>query len=164
VKATCESIDTTRRWTDNCPLPVLAVAFLLTLWACSMPMAGVYGMPFFGHVFRGSQALAISLVMITVSLGLAWAAYKQSIVAWWGTIVLVLVYWLSAAVTFSRLSLIELYEQMGMSEKQLELMRGMDFPPAWVMLAAFVVSGSIFLGFMMYTKKFFTGNTTYRGA
>jgi hypothetical protein len=56
VKATCEARDPVRRWTDACPLPVLAVS----IWAtCSAPLflimicTGYKVMPFFGLLLTG---------------------------------------------------------------------------------------------------------------
>ena len=49
VKATCELWDPQIRWTDKCPLPVLALSLVAGLSAAWMPLAGFYGwiVPFF---------------------------------------------------------------------------------------------------------------------
>src|SRR5438034_406184 len=56
VKATCESYDPMVRWTDHCPLPVLAVSLWLTFSALMMlVMAVVYKgiLPMFGSFVAG---------------------------------------------------------------------------------------------------------------
>jgi len=59
VKATCEARDPVPRWTDACPLPVLALC--LWAWLCLpmmlfMPFSGHMVMPFFGMFLTGAPA------------------------------------------------------------------------------------------------------------
>ena len=43
AKATCEFRDLRVRWTDKCPLPVLALSLMFGFWAVSMPFTVFYG-------------------------------------------------------------------------------------------------------------------------
>jgi hypothetical protein len=64
VKATCETRDPVRRWTDACPLPVLGVSCLLWLGAAmllSWPIAYRGMMPFFGVLLTGWSGTLVAL-------------------------------------------------------------------------------------------------------
>ena len=63
VKATCEARDPVVRWTDACPLPVLAVSLMLGLGAAWMPVMIVASrsvVPCFGCYLSGAPAAANS--------------------------------------------------------------------------------------------------------
>ncbi|MBI5092623.1 MAG: hypothetical protein HZB26_09300 [Candidatus Hydrogenedentes bacterium] len=157
VKATCESRDTHLRWTDKCPLPVLAVSLMLVSWAGAMPMIGAYhwAIPCFGRILTGPPAFAIVLVIMAVSLSLAWGVYRLNMNAWWGTVGLILAYTASAGITFSQVTILEFYEKMGFPEQQMDMMRQMELPQGWVVTWMLVWLG-VFLGYLLYTKRYFT--------
>jgi apolipoprotein N-acyltransferase len=81
VKATCEFRDSQVRWTDKCPLPVLAVSFIFGLWAVSMLLAGLCGwlIPFFGSILSGMTGALVSLVAALLYLYVVWGTYKLNI-------------------------------------------------------------------------------------
>lgn len=68
VKATCEFKDARVRWTDKCPLPVLAVSLLFALWAGCMPLMGFYGwvFPFFGLTLNGPVGAGACLAAMLI--------------------------------------------------------------------------------------------------
>ena len=80
VKATCEARDPVIRWTDRCPLPVIA-ASLWQAWSAAMILvfAVVYKvLPVFGMFVVGPLASALS-ILIGLLLGYsAWALYVSS--------------------------------------------------------------------------------------
>jgi hypothetical protein len=126
VKATCEARDPLRRWTDACPLPVLAV--VCGLWFGSATMVGfpfAYGgvMPFFGSIVSGlpGTLLAVGLAGLLFWLGRMWYQLKNA--GWWAILATLLVLGISNIITFSHLDLMELYQKMGYPEAQLELIR-----------------------------------------
>ena len=89
VKATCEWRDPSVRWTDRCPLPVLAVSLLCAFAAlCMALMMGCYGwtFPFFGVVLNGVPGAACILPTAAVLGYVAWGMYRLKIAAWWGLI------------------------------------------------------------------------------
>src|SRR2546421_2829946 len=86
VKATCEVRDPVVRWTDRCPLPVLAVS----LWAAVGAMAmlafpffyrGI--LPFFGVFLSGITGSAACLVIALLWAYAARALYRLEFAGWW---------------------------------------------------------------------------------
>ena len=116
VKATCEVRDPVRRWTDACPLPVLALSLMLGFGAVSMlQMAVVYRgvMPFFGCLLSGVPGTIAILVMIAVWSYCARATYQLNVIGWWIVLASFGMIMLSSVLTFTRVDLIEMYRLMG---------------------------------------------------
>lgn len=122
IKATCKLHDPTRRWTDGCPLPVLALSILSLVWSASMLMMGCYRwtMPFFGTIISGLPGAMIALSVCSIFAYCAWGTFKLDVKAWWCMLVFIAVWFISAIVTFPRIDMLTLYEKMGMSEQQLQ--------------------------------------------
>jgi hypothetical protein len=156
VKSTCEFRDPHVRWTDKCPLPVLAVSLIFGFWAVSMAFMGFYGwaVPFFGFVLSGTTGALVALVVMLLSAYVAWGTYKLSIKAWWCSILLAIAWALSAAITFSHVGMWEFYEKMNFPERQMDIMRhAMPQGSTMALFVGFWVIG--FLGFLLYTKRYF---------
>lgn len=156
VKATCEFRDPHVRWTDKCPLPVLAVSLIFGFWAVSMLLMGFYhwAIPFFGVVLSGTAGALAAMVVLLLSAYVARGAYRLSLRAWWCSILLVIAWTLSACITFSRVSLLEFYEKMNFPEQQLDMMRQLTVPQSTLALV-FGLWVVVFLGFLLYTKRYF---------
>jgi hypothetical protein len=101
VKRTCEVLDPVQRWTDRCPLPVLAMSLMMGFGAFSMffLMASFRGFPVFGIFVSGGTAYLVSLAAFAVLLYLAWGFYRLKIQAWWIALGLQALSLLSTAVT-----------------------------------------------------------------
>jgi hypothetical protein len=158
VKATCERRDPCIRWTDKCPLPVLAVSLMFALWTPCMLFTAISGwvVPFFGVILDGAAgAVVVFLVMILYGY-LSWGIYRLMIKAWWCAASLVVLWGVSTGITFSRVTLMELYEKMNYSAEQLELMKqyAVTLEPRTVLFSALWVG--ISLGYLLYIKKHFT--------
>jgi hypothetical protein len=157
VKATCESVDARVRWTDRCPLPVLAISLVAGLWALCLPLMGIVGwaVPFFGVVLGGLPAAAAIVGSAALLVYVAWGACRLRVAAWWSAVGLVMAWGLSSAVTFSRVGLIEFYEKMNLPAESLDLMR--TFSPRmdrW-MVISMVVWVAALLGYLAFAKRFF---------
>lgn len=158
TKATCEQRDTHVRWTDKCPLPVLAVSLISGFWAACMLLMGFYGwaIPFFGVILSGIAGAVVVLVGALLLGYVAWGIYRLSINAWWCAALLIIIWGVSTAITFSRVSLMEFYEKMKFPAQQLEIMKQLALPQApWMVLfcGLWVV---IALAYLFYTRKYFT--------
>jgi hypothetical protein len=156
VKATCEQRDPQIRWTDKCPLPVLAVSVLFGAGACFMPMMGCYGwaMPFFGSIVTGAAGAAVALAAMVVCAYVAWGSYHLRIEAWGAAVMLVILWGVSAGITFSRVPFIEWYANMNYPPEQLAIMKSF-MPSQSAMLAVAVLWGGVALGYLIYTRRFF---------
>jgi len=158
VKATCEARDPVRRWTDACPLPVLAVSVMLAFGAFSMltmPLAYNSVMPFFGKLISGAPATMLCLVLISLMGWTAWAAYRLEPAAWWVTIVLFAVLMVSAALTFARVDLIEMYRQMGFPADQMAMMERLSFVRDRSMVWWMLLGAVPFFAYLILVKKYF---------
>lgn len=157
VKATCEFRDPQIRWTDKCPLPVLAVSLIFGFWAVSMLFMGFHrwAIPFFGTILSGMPAAAVVLVVILVLGYIAWGLYKLSIKAWWYAVLLTILWALSTGITFSRVSMMDFYEKMNFPERQLEIMKQYGMPEASAIGLFFGLWVVGFLVYLLYTKKYF---------
>ncbi|MCX7009318.1 MAG: hypothetical protein NTY53_19070, partial [Kiritimatiellaeota bacterium] len=130
VKATCEARDPVPRWTDACPLPVLAVSLMLGCTAAMMPLVILCYhsvVPCFGTYLSGAPAAAILLGMAAAYAFAARANYRLNIIGWWIAILGFGLGMLSAVVTFARVGLLPMYELMEFPKAQLDMMRQMGF-------------------------------------
>jgi len=155
VKATCESRDPRVRWTDKCPLPVLAMSLIFGFWAGSMLFMGFYGwvFPFFGILLSGITGAGVVLVIILLLSYAAWGTYKLRIKAWWCAFLLTIAWALSMVITFSRISVWDFYEKMNFPEPQLNMMRQYGMDSTMILFFGIWVVG--FLGYLLYMRRFF---------
>ena len=157
VKTTCESRDSKVRWTDNRPLPVLALSGLLGFGAYQCVVSGLSSfrmLPVFGMLIRGVPAavllFGIGLILVYLSRGV----YRLDVRAWWTAVGLYILALISSTITFTRISLSEMLEAMQFPEGQSELL-----PPnvlgGSTMLLFMCIGGVVWLGFLWYVKRYF---------
>ena len=166
VKATCEFRDTKVRWTDKCPLPVLALSLMFGFWTVSMLSMGLYGwtIPFFGSILSGAKGAAVVLVVMLLSGYIAWGTYRLSINAWWGAVLLVVGWAVSAGVTFSRVSMLDYYEKMNFPEQQLDAIKQYSILQGNSMILFCGLSLVGFLGYLLYTRRYFVRSAEQESA
>ena len=157
VKWTCEHRDPQTRWTDKCPLPVLAVSFISGWGALTMLFWGVFGcpMPFFGHIIQGLPGFGLSLLSALLLAYAVWGAYKLDTKAWWTFLVVIIAWLASSAMTFTPEGLMEFYEKMGYLDRQIELLKKMIGSIYIQMAVLFGVSSLALIGYMIYIKRYF---------
>jgi len=157
VKATCEFRDTKVRWTDKCPLPVLALSLIFASSAVSMLSMGLYGwtIPFFGFILSGVKGAAVVLVFMLLLGYVAWGTYRLTIKAWWCAVLAIIGWALSAGITFSRVSILDYYERMNFPEQQFDIIKQYIIPLDYttVLFFGFWVVG--FLCYLLYTRRYF---------
>lgn len=160
VRATCEAKDPHVRWTDRCPLPVLAVSVVWAAAAFFMPWAFCYGavFPLFGILVSGLPAGLVILAVTAIAGYLAWGTYRLKISAWWGSIAMVVLWTASVVVTFSRMGLMDFYRAMHMPPEQLKLIEQTGMIERMdALLPWFPSLGALVLvGYLLFTKKYFT--------
>ena len=156
VKATCEFRDTKVRWTDKCPLPVLALSLIFGFWAASMAFTVFYGcaIPFFGVILTGLSGAGVVLLVTLLAGYAAWGTYRLSINAWWCAVLVITGWALSAVITFSRVSILDFYEKMNFPEQQLETMKQFSISQDYMVLFL-VLWAAAFLGYLLYTRRYF---------
>jgi hypothetical protein len=158
VKATCEARDPVRRWTDACPLPVLAICLWLgfsVVMTAIVPLTYRGVLPFFGHFLTGAAGMAGYFIVAAIWAWCAWALYRLNVRGWWVTLVGIFVMTISHVMTYSRHDITELYTLMGYPETQIAAIKNMgalsDGWMTWGMLAGMVP----FVGYLLWVKKYF---------
>jgi len=159
VKATCEVRDPVVRWTDRCPLPVLAVSLWAAVGAAAMlafPFFYKGILPFFGVFLSGITGSAVCVAIALLWAYAARALYRLQFAGWWIILVGTILFGVSGFVTYMRHDLMEVYRLMGYPEtqiaqlQQLNVFRGPML--AWSTLA-FTMP---FVIYLLCVRKFFT--------
>ncbi len=157
VKATCEARDPVPRWTDACPLPVLGFSLWTWLAVPMMlvwPFTGHAVMPCFGMFVTGLPG-ALACVGIAVVWGLAaWWLYRLDARGWWLILVAMVLFLISALLTYAHHDIIEMYQLQGFPPAQIERMRKLGLFTgnrlSWF-TALFTLP---FLGYLLFIKKY----------
>lgn len=158
VKATCAARDPRLRWTDACPLPVLAVSLLTASFAVfSAPSLFIYGpvVPFFGLYLTGAPAVAAIALAVAIAVWTARATYRLQLAGWWVLITSIALAIVSTVITWARLGVLPMYRHMKMPPSQLELMEKTGVLQSgwfWAVMAAFWIPA---VAFVLYTRRFF---------
>lgn len=161
VKATCEMNDPYVRWTDKCPLPVLAMSLMLGSGSLSIFYSANYGFvtPLFGIVLKGLPGGLVMLALSLLSVYLAWATYRLKMTAWWTMFIVYLTFGVSGIITFSRIDMMDLYQEMNMPEEQLKLIEQSGMIDRMNLPLMFGVSFVVFVGYMLWVRKYFVSRS-----
>ena len=157
VRATCEANDPKVRWTDGCPLPVLALVILLGSGAYQCVLTGLSPfrmLPLFGTLIRGVPATVLLVVFGLILIYLVRGIYRLDLRAWWATVGLYVLFLISSIITFLSISPTELLEEMRLPEGQFETLPS-AFPGTTTLLLFICIGGAVWLGFLWYLKRYF---------
>lgn len=160
VKATCDAKDPNVRWTDHCPLPMLSLSLLLGFGATSVIWSASYGFvtPLFGIILKGVPGALLFLGLSLLFGYLAWVTYKLKLQAWWATLGVGVLFGLSTIVSFSRLSLMDLYREMNIPEDQLKMMEDMGALEMNIPLMT-TVGLAVFVGYLLWVRRYFAADS-----
>ena len=157
VKATCEARDPVTRWTDACPLPVLA--FCLWTWLAVpmmlvMSLTGLAVMPCFGVFVSGLTGSLFCLVIAAVWGWAGWWLYRLDARGWWLILVAMVLFTVSALLTYAHHDIIEAYQLQGLPQAQIDQIQKMGLftgnRMSWFM-ALFTLP---FVGYLLFIKKY----------
>lgn len=166
VRATIAAKDPSLPWTDRVPAPVLALTLLLAFAAMSALLGISYGvLPVFGAILTGVPAVLGFLVLAALCAALAWGVYQRQPAAWWAVVACWVLGCVNGAFFLAQGSagIRGLYEAMKMPAAQLEQIDRMGIyemysNPGLLALMAALWLG--WLGFLIWTRRFFTGAPT----
>lgn len=159
VKATCETRDAVVRWTDRCPLPVLAVSVWLAFSGAIMlllPFAYHGVLPFFGMFLTGPAGVTAELVLAAFWLYASWALYRLRISGWWIAFALSAIMMFSGVMTYMHHDLGEIFRAMGYSDQQAREYTRIGFRPAAMSWLSAVVTVPV-LCYLVFIRRFFRG-------
>jgi hypothetical protein len=160
VQATCEARDPVARWTDASPLPVLAVTCWLWFGGATMllmPLGYNGVLPCFGTLLSGVLGGLVCVALAALWFWLGWMFYKVRPAGWWILVGVMLLLILSNVLTFTRVDLMEMYQQMGYPEAQIEMIRKQGWLTNSTMLWWSVAAMVPILGYLLWVRRFFGG-------
>ncbi|MFZ2641587.1 MAG: hypothetical protein WA117_11360 [Verrucomicrobiia bacterium] len=158
VKATCEARDPVRRWTDACPLPVLAASLWIGMGALFMLPTSLTDkdvLPFFGILLTGLPATLSFVAWSAGSVWLAWAFYRLKPFAWWVAVVACVLFVVSYTITFARIDPMEIYRQMGHAQQHLDQIQKYNFCSGKSVAIWMTCCTLPWFGYLLWIKKFF---------
>lgn len=167
VEETCKRRDPVERWTDRCPLPVLAVSLLLGFGAvyCLLMAVTTPLMPFFGRYLTGMAGAVVLVALAGIDVFLAYALYRLRLAGWWLAVSALVLRLISAILTFRRADLMQAYSKMGWSETRVQQMSANPaFRGGTIVLWWSVVAMLLFLGYMLWIKRYFHGRSFHGSA
>jgi hypothetical protein len=150
--------DTRTNWTDRCPQEILT-------WILAMALCGIAMLPVLFHpmlplgnrVITGLPAAAAILVIAGTFLAIAYGSYRRHILAWWGSMVAMVVVcgvWLLMLVEGG---MVEMWRAMGLPEDQIEVSAKMVAGPrGWAGSALIIL---ITFWYLVKLKRYFVGDT-----
>ena len=155
VKRTCEVRDPKERWTDRCPLPVLALSLFTAFSALGTLMLLAFRcvFPVFGMLLTGAAGCSVILVISGTMLYLGWGLYRLRINAWRVFAVMMVLMAVSGAVTFWHIDFLTLYAKMGFNSHTTTMAAQMGNLPLirWMGL----VSMLPWLVWLLYVRRYF---------
>jgi hypothetical protein len=158
VKATCESRDPHVRWTDSCPLPVLGLSLWLGFGAAYMLLAPFFTngvLPVFGVILSGWSGSLAYFVLAGLWIYCAFAVYQLEPAGWWLIVATLCLASVSTLISFSRIELPDLYQQMGYSPAQVQMMTQFSFLQGSSIAYLSVAAGIPMLLYLIWVKRFF---------
>jgi hypothetical protein len=155
VKATCERRDLVPRWTDHLPLPMLMLFVMLATGTVSFFIMA-FTMPYlalFGRFITGWIGTVACLVLAGWWAYLSWGTYRLRISSWWGTLISMTVFSLSASFTFLRGDATRMYTEMGIPAGQSAVSAAMLRSPVFlgIMMTGFVA----YIVFLLFLRKYY---------
>ncbi len=157
VKATCDARDPVTRWTDSCPLPVLGFCLLLafsSLMLLVMPFMNHGVLPFFGVFLTGLPGTLLCLALAGVWGWAAWLLYRLDVLGWWLILIALVVFTVSALVTYAHHDVIEMYQLMGYPQTQIDQMQKTGLLTGNHMTWLTSFSLLPFVGYLLFIKKY----------
>ena len=149
--------DPVERWTDRCPLPVLA-ASLLFAWACPYYLLMSFTtplIPLFGKYLTGLPGAAGCLLLAALDAFLAYSLFRLQSTGWWIAMTALTLRTASAIVTYARGDLLQAYSKMGWKDAQLQMMSESPIFRSHLILWWSVGFLLAFVGYMFWIKRYF---------
>jgi hypothetical protein len=157
VKATCAARDPVTRWTDACPLQVLG--FCLWTWLAVPPMlvmalTGLAVMPCFGMFVSGLPGALVCLMVAAVWGVAGWWLYRLDARGWWLILIAMVLFMVSALLTYAHHDISELYQLQGLPQAQIDQIQKMGLFTGNRMGWFTALCSLPFLGYLLFIKKY----------
>ncbi len=157
VRETCRHHDPVERWTDRCPLPVLAMSLLFASGAFYYGLTGLAKplLPFFGIYLVGIRGTMGLLLLAALEAYFSRAFFQLKPTGWWIAVVTRGLFLTSAIITAVRSNLMDAYVKMGMSSQQLRQLNSSPLTHSKAILFFGLSFTLLFYGYLLWLKKYF---------
>ncbi len=162
VEETVKHRDPVSRWTDRCPLPVLAASLLcawsglyLGLLSFSAPL-----IPFFGKFLTGIPGALGCLAFALLSGYLAYSLFRLYLAGWWIAVSALALQAISSALTYAHGNLLQAYSRLGWNDTQLQMMSANPMFNSHVMGLWRVASLLVGLVYLLWIRRYFADSPT----
>jgi hypothetical protein len=157
VQNTCAARDPVPRWTDACPLPVLA--FCLWTWLAVpmmlvMPLTGHPVMPCFGMFVSGLPGALFCVVIAAVWSVAGWWLYRLDARGWWLILVAMVLFAVSGLLTYAHHDISEMYQLQGLPQAQIDQIQKMGLFTGNRLSWFTALITLPFVGYLMFIKKY----------
>ena len=157
VRATCEERDPQVRWTDRCPLPVLAASVTLVVKSLLILFGAIltHGvMFFFGRLVSGSEGMFFALCICGVWFYAARGLYAMKESAWWILMLTMATWVVCNAIGLSSSDLQEMHRLMGYSAEQVTHLQRYSFLSNGTLSLWSVGYLAPWFGYLVYIKRY----------
>ncbi|MBA4136555.1 MAG: hypothetical protein C0518_04485 [Opitutus sp.] len=158
VRLTCNRLDPVERWTDRCPLPVLALVLLQAYGAVAtvamLPQFGA-AFPLFGKIITAAPAYLLWVCVSAFSTALAWGCYRLKYRAWLANMVGITCLGISSAWTFAQNDLLDFYRAAGMGAAELEVLASNPLLRSGLMIWCTIGSAGLMLVYLLLIRRYF---------
>lgn len=157
VRETCRQRDPVERWTDRCPLPVLAMSLLFAFTAFYYLATGVAKplLPFFGVYLTGIRGAIGLLLLAALEAYFSRAFFRLKPTGWWIAVFTRGLFLISTAITFTRNNLMDVYVKIGMSSREMQQLNSNPIVHSRAVLFFGLSFSLIFFGYLLWLKKYF---------
>jgi len=163
VKLTCEARDPILRWTDHCPLPVIAMCIVQlfgAIYVLLMPRFGAV-VPLAGFLVTGWFARILWFGFAIFSLYGMRGFYQLRPSAWLVYTVGTTAIGLSSIITFMRIDLLDYYRSVGLSDGQLKQMAASPLVQGHTIVWITALSLGLFGVFLLYLRRYFVARESH---
>lgn len=156
VQQTLDYFDHAPCWTDRCPPPVLAMALWLEVGAIGAVLLAFRGiLPWFGILLSGPTAVGLILLLGGFVALLGLGMYLVKPIAWWLTVLLLVVGLASAMMTALLVDPLEIYRLSGTPPEQIEMIQRMGANTREMTIVSQSMYGVLLLGYLLFIRKYF---------
>jgi hypothetical protein len=157
VRLTCEARDPKIRWTDRCPLPVVAICILLVFGAFFVLLSPRVStaIPLMGSLVTGWPARVFWFGWAAFSLYAARGFYRLERRVWLIYCGVTLLFSISSFMTFTRVDILDYYRAVGVPAWQIENLARSPLIRNGMMLRICALCVLPYLGYLFYLRRFF---------
>lgn len=157
VQIIFEKHDPAIYWTEQYPFPLLALLFLMAGMIIVLHIAILFQclFPLFGQISLGGQSIYYIAAFILILCILMYGIVRMEIWAWWGSMIVISVMAISAAMSFARNSFYDIVQMMDLPSTEMGFIEKSAMIYDVNIVALVVLPMIAALGLTAYSKRYF---------